>query len=144
MIRLTSKDEDYLETIFRISTVSDTVGVTEVAKARKVTVPTARTAVARLAKNGLLRQQYYGKIVLNPSGKRLGEQIFAVHRTLRQFLTEALLIEPQLAEQEACRMEHGLSKATLRRLTLFLEAITNCSGGEPKCLSSYRKDIMAK
>ena len=42
MIRLTAKDEDYLETIYRISKTSDTVGVTEVAKARKVTVPTAR------------------------------------------------------------------------------------------------------
>jgi DtxR family transcriptional regulator, Mn-dependent transcriptional regulator len=144
MIRLTSKDEDYLETIYRISTVSDTVGVTEVAKARNVTVPTARTAVARLARNGLVRQQHYGKIILNPSGKRLGEQIFAVHRILRQFLTEALLIDPQLAEQEACRMEHGLSKSTLRRLALFLEAITNCSGGDPKCLSNFRRDLMAK
>ena len=95
MIRLTAKDEDYLETIYRISKTSDTVGVTEVAKARKVTVPTARTAVARLAKDGLVRQQHYGKIILNPSGKKLGEEIFAVHRVLRQFLTDALLIEPQ-------------------------------------------------
>ncbi|MCX6831990.1 MAG: metal-dependent transcriptional regulator [candidate division Zixibacteria bacterium] len=144
MIRLTAKDEDYLETIYRISKTSDTVGVTEVAKARKVTVPTARTAVARLAKDGLVRQQHYGKIILNPSGKKLGEEIFAVHRILRQFLTDALLIEPQLAEQEACRMEHGLSKTTLRRLRLFLEAITNCGGGDPKCLSSYRKELLAK
>jgi DtxR family transcriptional regulator, Mn-dependent transcriptional regulator len=144
MIRLTAKDEDYLETIYRISKTSDTVGVTEVAKARKVTVPTARTAVARLAKDGLVRQQHYGKIILNPSGKKLGEEIFAVHRVLRQFLTDALLIEPQLAEQEACRMEHGLSKTTLRRLRLFLEAITNCSGGDPKCLGGYRKELLAK
>lgn len=144
MFHLTAKDEDYLETIYRIAKTSDTVGVTDVAKARKVTVPTARAAVARLAKNGLVRQQYYGKIILNPSGKKLGEQIFAVHRILRQFLTEALLIDSQLAEQEACRMEHGLSKTTLRRLTLFLEAITNCSGGDPKCLSAYRRELATK
>jgi len=141
MFHLTAKDEDYLETIYRISKTSDTVGVTDVAKARKVTVPTARAAVARLAKNGLVRQQHYGKIILNPSGKKLGEQVFAVHRILRQFLTDALLIDPQLAEQEACQMEHGLSKTTLRRLTLFLEAITNCGGGDPKCLSAYRREL---
>lgn len=144
MVRLTAKDEDYLETIYRISKTSDTVGVTEVAKARKVTVPTVRTAVARLAKDGLVRQQHYGKIILNPSGKKLGEEIFTVHRVLRQFLTDALLIEPQVAEQEACRMEHGLSKTTLRRLRLFLEAISSCDGGHPKCLSVYRKELLAK
>ncbi len=144
MIHLTARDEDYLETIYRLSKTSDTVGVTEVAKARKVTVPTARTAVARLAKNGLVRQQHYGKIILQPAGRKMGESIFAVHQVLRRFLADALLIEPQVAEQEACRMEHGLSKTTLRRLSLFLEAITNCSGGDPKCLSRYRRRLSGK
>ncbi len=141
MYRLTARDEDYLESIYRLSKVNDTVGVTDVAKARKVTVPTARTAVARLASGGYVRQQHYGKIVLNPSGNRLGERIFAVHKALRRFLTDALLIDPQQAEQEACKMEHGLSRTTLRRLTLFLEAITSCSGGDPKCLNNFREEI---
>jgi DtxR family transcriptional regulator, Mn-dependent transcriptional regulator len=141
---LTAKDEDYLETIYRISKASDTVGVTDVAKARKVTVPTARAAVARLVRGGYIRQQHYGKIILNPSGRKLGEQIFGVHRVLRQFLTDALMVDAQEAEQEACRMEHGLSKTTLRRLTLFLEAISNCGGGDPKCLSSFRRGLAEK
>lgn len=141
MHRLTSKDEDYLETIYRISKNSDTVGVTDVAKARQVTVPTARAAVAKLIRSDLVRQQHYGKIILNASGRRLGEELYTVHRVLRQFLAEMLLIDAERAEEEACRMEHGLSKSTLKRLALFLEVITGCGGGNPQCLGEYRKTV---
>lgn len=141
MVTLTDKDQDYLETIYRISRHSDTVGVTDVAKARSVTVPTARTAVARLVRNGLVRQQLYGKIMLNQEGERLGEELYNVHRTLRRFLADVLLLDPKQADEEACRMEHGLSKATLRRLTLFLDVIRACNNNSPKCMGIYRKSV---
>ncbi len=141
MVTLSDKDQDYLETIYVISRDHDTVGVTDVAKARNVTVPTARTAVARLIRNGLVRQQLYGKIMLNEEGERLGEEIYSVHRTLRRFLCEILLLEPKQADEEACRMEHGLSKATLRRLRLFLDVIDSCNSGTPNCMGIYRQSI---
>jgi DtxR family Mn-dependent transcriptional regulator len=141
---LTAKDEDYLETIYRIAQECDTVGVTDVAKARDVSVPTVRSAIKRLAENGLVRQEHYGKIMLEDSGRKLGREIYTVHRTLRRFLSDVLLIDPERADEEACLMEHGLSKSTLKRITLFLDAITNCSQGRPGCLAIYRKAIGAK
>ena len=141
MFRLTAKDEDYLETVYRLSLDNDTVGVTDVAKARGVSVPTARAAVAKLIRNELVRQQHYGKIVLNPSGKKLGEELYQVHSVLRQFLTEILLLDPKEAEREACLMEHGLSKTTLKRLTLFLDVVDNCGNGKPGCLRRYKNTV---
>ncbi len=144
MITLTPKDEDYLETIYRISRDSDTVGVTDIARARNVTVPTARTAVSRLIRYGLVRQQHYGKIMLNSDGEKLGAQLYSVHRTLRRFLAEVLLLDANKADEEACRMEHGLSRSTLKRLTLFLDAVNGCGGGNPGCLGRYREAIGSK
>jgi DtxR family Mn-dependent transcriptional regulator len=144
MITLTTKDEDYLETIYRISRDSDTVGVTDIARARNVTVPTARTAVSRLIRYGFVRQQHYGKIILNTDGERLGEQLYSVHRTLRRFLADVLLLEANQADEEACRMEHGLSRATLKRLTLFLDAVNGCGGGNPGCLGRFRQSLGSK
>ncbi len=144
MITLTPKDEDYLETIYRISRDSDTVGVTDIARARNVTVPTARTAVSRLIRYGLVRQQHYGKIMLNNDGEKLGAQLYSVHRTLRRFLAEVLLLDANKADEEACRMEHGLSRSTLKRLTLFLDAVNGCGGGNPGCLGRYREAIGSK
>lgn len=144
MNTLTAKDEDYLETIYRIALESDTVGVTDVAKARDVSVPTVRTAVKRLADNGLVRQEHYGKIMLEESGRKLAREIYSVHRTLRRFLADVLLVDSRQADEEACMMEHGLSKSTLRRMSLFLDAITNCSEGKPGCMAIYRKAIGEK
>ncbi len=144
MITLTPKDEDYLETIYRISRDSDTVGVTDIARARSVTVPTARSAVSRLIRYGLVRQQHYGKIMLNSDGEKLGEQIYSVHSTIRRFLAEVLLLDAEKADEEACRMEHGLSRSTLRRLSLFLDAVNGCGGGNPGCLGRYRQSIGSK
>lgn len=141
MVTLTTKDEDYLETIYRISRSSDTVGVTDIARARNVTVPTARAAVARLMKNGLVRQQHYGKIVMEQEGETLGEQLYSVHRTLRRFLSEVLLLDPIQADEEACRMEHGLSRGTLNRLTIFLDAVGDCRGSSIGCLGQFRRAI---
>jgi len=141
MRKLTSRDEDYLETIYRISQDHDTVGVTDIARARNVAVPTARTAVAKLVKYGLVRQQHYGKIILNPTGIAQAKQIYGVHQMLLKFLAKALMVSPDQAEIEACRMEHGLSKNTLKRLARFLEAIQNCSNGSPACIVEYRESI---
>ena len=139
MITLTPSEEDYLETILRISQVGDHVGVTEVAKARNVTVPTARAAVAKLIKHGLVSQEYYGKIFLNPTGRQRAEQVYAAHKVLLRFLRDVLHVDKELAEQDACRMEHGLSKKALSRLVLFLEAVDNCSSSQHGCLDLFRE-----
>lgn len=141
MATLTAREEDYLETIYRLTQAGMPVGVTEVAKARQVTVPTVRTAVTKLARYGLVRQEHYGKITLRSAGRRQAEEIYAVHRALLRFLNEVLLLEPEIAEQEACGMEHSLSKETLRRLVLFLEAWERSDKRDSSCLKIFQEVI---
>ncbi len=62
IMKLTTKEEDYLETIYRLSKKSDTVGISDVARKRGVTLPTVISAVSRLKENGLVSQRHYGKI----------------------------------------------------------------------------------
>lgn len=140
---LSSKLEDYLETIYLLSKREDTVGVTEVARERGVAVPTVRTAIVKLQEVGMVRQQPYGKIILTPQGEETGASIYRVHKTLYRFLTEILLIDPKRAEREACRLEHDLSRETLKRLITFLETINSCVESELGCLSKYR-DLVLK
>jgi DtxR family transcriptional regulator, Mn-dependent transcriptional regulator len=140
-MKITSKIEDYLETIFRLSLKMDTVGVSDVAKARGVSVPTARTAVNRLQEYGFLHQKHYGKIILHDSGLKKGEEIFQVHKTIRRFLRDFLLVEKETAEQEACRMEHGLSRETLERLTKFLDSMESCDSKSENCRSVFKNSV---
>ena len=138
-MRITPKIEDYLETIFLLSREMDTVGVTDVAKAREVSVPTARTAVNKLQEYGLVHQKHYGKIILHDSGRVKGEQIYRIHKTLRRFLRDILLVDEETAEKEACQMEHGLSSNTLERLNIFLDALESCENRGTECKKAFRR-----
>ena len=140
-MKISPKIEDYLETIYRLSLEMDTVGVTDVAKARNVSVPTARTAVNRLQEYGFLHQKHYGKIILHEAGRKKGEEIFSVHKTLRRFLRDFLLVDEETAEKEACKMEHGLSHETLERLQMFLQVLEESEVCEKSCMTKYEESL---
>ena len=122
---LTPRAVDYLETIYLLSQSQDTVGVSQVAAERNVTIPTARSAVSRLKNDGYVRQERYGKLVLTEKGLQRGAEIYRAHSVIFRFLHEILGVEDARADAEACRLEHGLSTDTVARLIVFLERGTS-------------------
>ena len=118
---LTARTADYLETIYLLSLRQDTVGVSQVAAERNVTIPTARSAIGRLKDLGLVRQKRYGKIILTEQGRKHAAGVYRTHTVLFRFLHEVLGVESDLADAEACRLEHGLGGDTLSRLVQFLD-----------------------
>jgi len=118
---LTPRAVDYLETIYLLSLANDTVGVSQVAAERDVTIPTARAAVRRLKEGGFIRQERYGKILLTEKGRARAETIYGTHRALFRFLHEVLGVDEERADREACELEHGLSLETKARLVKFMD-----------------------
>lgn len=118
---LTARTVDYLETIYLLSLRHDTVGVTQVAAERDVTIPTTRAAVGRLKKAGYVRQERYGKIVLTRKGATRAARVYRTHRLLFRFLHDVLGAARKTADEEACKLEHGLSEDTFSRLVHFLD-----------------------
>jgi DtxR family Mn-dependent transcriptional regulator len=118
---LTPRSADYLETIYLLSLDNDTVGVSQVAAERGVTIPTARSSIVRLRNAGLVRQERYGKILLTEIGRSRAESVYRTHKVIFQFLHQVLGVDAETADEEACRMEHGLSDDTRARLLSFLE-----------------------
>ncbi len=118
---LTPRSVDYLETIYLLSLRHDTVGVSQLAAEREVTIPTARYAVSRLKTGGYVRQERYGKLVLTDMGRVRGAEIYRAHSVIFQFLHHVLGVDAARADSEACRLEHGLSADTVSRLIDFLE-----------------------
>jgi Mn-dependent DtxR family transcriptional regulator len=119
---LSDRTSDYLETIYLLSLRQDTVGISQVAAARGVTIPTARAAMGRLKKDGCIRQERYGKILLTDDGRERAARVYRTHSTLFRFLHDVLGVTVETADADACRLEHGLSDATLGRLTEFLDS----------------------
>lgn len=115
-MKLSSRKEDYLETIYRLSSRIESVGISDIARERGVTLPTVKSAMTKLKKDGLVTQRHYGKVVLTETGRLRAEQVYKAHKTIRAFLHKILELPEEVAEAEACKMEHGLSLLTLERL----------------------------
>jgi len=119
---LTDTQQDYLEAIFMLSEEKrDGVQLVDAADKLAVRPSSAIEVVARLKDMGLLSQQRRDKILLTGEGARLGGHITARHMTIRNFFTDVLRLPPELAEEDACKVEHALGPATYDRLCDFLE-----------------------
>lgn len=143
-MKLTSKEEDYLETIYRLSLDMDTVGISDVARERSVTLPTVISAVSRLKENGLVKQRYYGKIFLSQNGKKKAERVYRTHLTIKMFLQEVLQLPVDISESEACKLEHAVSNETIKRLVAFTKTFQNCPEKNAECRMKYDRAISKK
>lgn len=61
----------------------------------------------------------------------IAEEVMRRHEVLFRFLSEVLDIDPETAQEDACRMEHSLSPTSLERLAKFVEFVMTCPKGEP-------------
>ena len=78
-------------------------------------------AVSVLKDQGMVDQSRYGRVTLTPEGEAYAMRVWHAHRTLRAFLEGDLGVAHEVADEEACLMEHVLSVDTLNRLTTYLD-----------------------
>lgn len=122
---LTSANEDYLEAIVRLE---ESQGKTEVrsvdiANLLDVSKASVNKALATLRADGYIEQERYGRITLTPTGRTYGREVWDRHQSLRNFLTNDLGVDFDVANEEACMMEHALSQDTMKKWLNFLEEV---------------------
>lgn len=127
----TASMEDYLEAIAKLSEEETSVRVTQISKRLGVRKPSVTAALQRLSEDGLVKHRRYGLVELTPKGRRIAEEVMRRHEVLFRFLSEVLDIDPEIAQEDACRMEHSLSPASLEKLAKFVEFVLTCPKGEP-------------
>ena len=129
--------EDYLEAIVILAEEGKPVKVTEIGKALGVKKPSVTSALAKLSEAGLVEHERYGHVELTAEGERIAQDVFRRHEALRHFLAEILSVDPEIAAEDACKMEHSLSHASLERLAKFVEFVLKCPREEPLCLEGF-------
>ena len=122
---LTSSLEDYLETIFLLSQKSKSVRLTDVAEKLNVSKPSVNRAVKTLNDEGYLEHATYGDIMLTPIGESYAADVLRRHKLLKHFLMETLGVSEEVAENDACKMEHVMSPVTIDKLYEYLEGLGN-------------------
>ena len=80
-------------------------------------------AFGLLKERGLLDQPYYGDVTLSEEGYEYGKAVYKRHRYLTAFLSKALGIDPEVAEEEACLMEHAISDESFKKWEAYIEGL---------------------
>lgn len=112
--------ENYLETIYRLSKVLPVVRSVDIATELNFTKPSVSVAMKNLRQNGHIVVSSAGFITLTESGREIAEMIYERHEVISHWL-ESLGVNPQVASDDACRMEHVLSKETFQAIKEFIQ-----------------------
>jgi DtxR family transcriptional regulator, Mn-dependent transcriptional regulator len=131
--------EDYLEIILALSLEQRTVRVRDIARAKAVRMPTVTAALKRLAELGLVRYAAREYVELSEAGSEVAARVAGRHRFLTRFLGGVLGVPREVAEADACSLEHRLSPPTLERLAAFVEYLDTCPQVGPELLGRFRE-----
>jgi DtxR family transcriptional regulator, Mn-dependent transcriptional regulator len=123
---LTPALEDYLETIYRLMSKTGSARVRDIADARNVRPGSVSPAMKRLDQMGLIEYEKREQIGLTAEGVKAASSIYSKHRVLRRFFSSFLGLPPEIAEQDACTMEHSLSPEAIDKLVRYFEYIEIC------------------
>ena len=107
--------DDYLEAILLITLEKGHCRSINIAEALNVTKPSVSVAVGKLVEDGLITLDDEKMIHFTPEGRELAELTLDKHNYLKSILVEAG-IDADVAEKEACAMEHGISESSFQKL----------------------------
>ena len=100
--------ENYLETILILSKKLPVVRSVDIATELDFKKSSVSVAMKKLRENGHIVVSPEGYITLTESGKKIADCIYERHTLLSSWL-ERLGVDPKVAAEDACRIEHVIS-----------------------------------
>ena len=124
MVKTSMSHEDYLQAIVMLGGTTDVpVRSVDVANKLGVSKASVNKAISALKEQQLVIQPNYGDITLTEEGYAYGSSVLGRHRMLFDFLTQAVGIPPDVAEDEACQMEHAISDESFKKWEAFVKGL---------------------
>ena len=112
--------EDYLETILMLSQRMGKVRSIDVVNELGFTKASVSIAMKKLRENGYISMDPDGIITLNESGMEIASRVYGRHKTLSKLFV-LMGVTPEVASEDACKVEHDLSEETFRCILSYLE-----------------------
>lgn len=124
MEKVSMSHEDYLEAIVMLGgSPSQPVRSVDIAEKLGVSKASVSKAISSLKGAGMLTQPYYGGITLTDDGYAYGRSVLDRHEMLTRFLNEKVGLSREVAEEEACQMEHAISDESFDKWMAYFEKI---------------------
>lgn len=115
MTKINESAENYLETILTLSKKLPVVRSIDIAHELNFTKASVSIAMKGLRENGHITVSDAGYITLTESGRCIAEMIFERHNILTSWLVK-LGVPHDIASNDACRMEHVISKESIEAI----------------------------
>lgn len=122
--KITASSEDYLEAIYCLNQKQGMVRVTDVADELSVSKPSVNRAIKKLVTEDLVAHENYSEIKLTDKGFVEAKNVTRVHGILKNFLINILGVDIEIAEKEACAMEHSICEETVNKLEDYIDKVT--------------------
>lgn len=114
-MKVNESAENYLETILVLSKSHPVVRSVDIATELGFKKSSVSVAMKHLRENEHIIVSKEGFITLTKSGKEIAEMIYERHEIISSWLTR-LGVSPETAAEDACRIEHVLSKESFEAL----------------------------
>lgn len=119
-MKILESGENYLETILMLKESKGSVRSIDIVRQMNFSKPSVSRAMSLLRENGYITMDKEGWIQLTESGMEVASRIYERHRLLTKWLM-ALGVSPEVAAEDACRMEHDISNETFEKLKTHIE-----------------------
>lgn len=113
--------EDYLETILMLSKKLPVVRSIDIANEMGYKKSSVSIAMKNLREAEHIRVTKEGYIYLTDFGKEIAEMIYERHQILSSWLIK-LGVDKKVAEEDACRIEHDISKESFNAIKKAISA----------------------
>ena len=114
-MKIQESAENYLETLLVLQQRNGQVRSIDIVNELKFSKPSVSIAMKNLRENGYVEMDQGGLLTLTDKGRAIAETIYERHTLISRWLIH-LGVDPRVAAEDACRMEHVISAETFEAL----------------------------
>ena len=119
MNKLSASLEDYIEIIWNLQEQNETVKAIDISKKLGISRASVSEALSKLEEKGYILYEGHKGITITETGIKKAKEITSKHNTLTSFFEKTLGISKEIAENNACRVEHVITQDVFARIEAF-------------------------
>lgn len=119
-MKIQESAENYLETILMLSKKQPFVRSIDIANELGFSKPSVSVAMKNLRTSGHILVNDAGHITLTETGLNIASSVLERHSVLSRMLM-ALGVDPEIASEDACRIEHVISAESFAAIKAHIE-----------------------
>ena len=130
-LALSQEAEEYVEMIYKLQRRNGLAKTKELSEIMNVVPGSITNTIEHLESHGLVAHEPYRGVKLTPEGEKVALGIIRRHRLAECLLSELLKADWSTIHEEACKLEHALSKKLTHLLEERLGHPKFCPHGNP-------------